>query len=156
MRGCFAALAVMIAASPIAAADLCHQIEATEGWQTQAFPNGLVQDVRSSGFWSIAPNLAEAGTQGHGGLGHGGLDAKTLEARPENRPVVAAGHGALLVRFEIAGQMRVMPWAQFHGAIQQSGVFNMNLAEIAFRINEADDDLADNSGALTLCFRYVD
>ena len=156
MRVCFAALAVMIAASPVAAADLCHQIESTEGWQTQAFPHGRVQDVRSSGFWSIALNLAEAGTQGHGGLGHGGLDAKTLEARPENRPVVAAGHGALLVQFEIAGQMRVMPWAQFHGAIQQSGVFNMNLAEIAFRINEADDDLADNSGALTLCFRYVD
>ncbi|WP_417207554.1 hypothetical protein [Antarctobacter sp.] len=138
-------------ASPALAGDVCHEIDAAQGWQAAAFPAGQVQEVRSNGFWSVAPALTPAGTQGHGGP-----DAKDLSARPETRPFPGAHYGALLVRFEAAGQAQVLDWARFHGAIRQSGVFNMNVDQIAFRINEGDGVLADNSGALTVCFHYID
>ncbi|MBV7394428.1 hypothetical protein [Mameliella sediminis] len=149
MRG-LAAVACVIAA-PAFAADVCHDIDATQGWQAADFPNGLVQDVRSSGFWSVAPGLTPAGTQGHGGQ-----DAKSLDARAESRPNASAHYGALLVRFEVAGAVQKMEWSRFHGAITQAGVFNMNIGRIEFRINEADADLSDNDGVLTVCFRYAD
>ena len=148
MRG-LALLALL--SSPAFAADICHDIVAVEGWQAAAFPAGLVQDVRSSGFWSVDPAMAPAGTQGHGGM-----DAKALTDRAETRPFPGAHYGALLVRFQAGGTAQVMDWARFHGAISQSGVFNMNVEEIAFRINEGDAVLADNEGALTVCFRYLD
>ncbi|WP_421906352.1 hypothetical protein [Mameliella sp.] len=145
------ALIAALLAGPAWAGDVCHDIDATQGWQDAEFPAGLVQDVRSTGFWSVAPGLTPAGTSGHGEL-----DAKALAARPEARPLVSALHGALLVRFEVAGTRQEMDWARFHGAIQQVGSFNMNVDSIAFRINEGDADLADNDGALTVCFRYSD
>ncbi|MBT54294.1 MAG: hypothetical protein CMF72_12975 [Mameliella sp.] len=138
-------------ASPALAADTCHDIDAAQGWQTAAFPAGLVQDVRSSGFWSVDPALTPAGTQGHGGP-----DATALATRSDSRPLPEARFGALLVRFEAADQVQVMDWARFHGATRQSGVFNMNVDAIAFRINEDDAALANNSGTMTVCFRYQD
>lgn len=136
-------------ASPALAADVCHDIDAGAGWQSAEFPAGLVQDVRSSGFWSVDPALTPAGTQGHS-------DATALAPRSDPRPFADARIGALLVRFEAAGQAQVMDWTRFHAAISQSGVFNMNVDAIAFRINEGDADLADNSGTMTVCFRYQD
>lgn len=141
----------LIAAPPALAGDVCHEIDSQAGWQTAVFPPGLVQEVRSTGFWSIAPGLDPAGTQGHGGM-----NGKQLQDGPETRPHVEALHGALLLRFEIAGTTRTMDWARFHGAISQAGAFNMNLGKIEFRINEGDAALDDNSGALTVCFRYAD
>lgn len=138
---------VLVAATPAMAADICHQIDARSGWQAAGFPPGLVQEVRSSGFWSVAPGLDPAGTQGHGDADEIALAAPLF---PDAR------HGALLVRFEIAGAARTMDWARFHGAITQAGAFNMNLGQIEFRINEGDGLLADNDGALTVCFRYED
>ena len=146
-----AALLAMLAATPALAADVCHEIDASEGWQSAVFPAGLEQDVRSSGFWSVEPGLDPAGTQGHGGTG-----GETLTDRPDTRPHPGSLHGALLVRFEIAGALQMMDWARFHEAIGQAGAFNMNLDLIEFRINEDDATLGDNEGALTVCFRYAD
>ncbi|MBV6634502.1 MAG: hypothetical protein KI788_01185 [Mameliella sp.] len=145
------ALIAALLAGPAWAGDVCHDIDARLGWQDADFPAGLVQDVRSTGFWSVEPGLTPAGTQGHGGP-----EAKALATRPEARPRVSASHGALLVRFEVAGAAQEMEWTRFYGAIQQAGAFNMNVDSIAFRINEDDADLADNDGALTVCFRYID
>lgn len=145
------ALIAALFAGPAWAGDICHDIDASLGWQVADFPLGRVQDVRSTGFWSVEPGLTPAGTQGHGGP-----EAKALAARPEARPLRSARHGALLVRFELAGAAQEMDWARFYGAIQQAGTFNMNLDSIAFRINEGDAELADNEGALTICFRYID
>ncbi|WP_323769644.1 hypothetical protein [Antarctobacter sp.] len=50
----------------------------------------------------------------------------------------------------------VLDWARCHGAIRQSGVFNRNLGQIAFCINEDVADLEDKSGTMTACFRYQD
>jgi hypothetical protein len=146
-----ALILTVLSTSPAVAGDVCHDVLATQGWQVAEFPSGMVQDVRSSGFWSVAPGLGKAGTQGHGPL-----DAKDLAARPESRVETRAQHGALLVRFEAGGTLRVMPWGQFHGAIQQAGAFNMNIGQIEFRINEDDRQIADNAGRLTVCFRYLD
>ncbi|SMX40687.1 hypothetical protein [Maliponia aquimaris] len=144
-------LCLVLIAPPAFAADVCHQIDARAGWQVAEFPPGLVQDIRSTGFWSVQPGLDPAGTQGHGGL-----DGKGLEDRRESRPHLEAFYGALLVRFEVAGAARTMDWARFHGAIRQAGTFNMNLGRIEFRINEGDAVLDDNTGVLTVCFRYAD
>ncbi|SNS88165.1 hypothetical protein [Antarctobacter heliothermus] len=138
-------------ASPALAADVCHDINAGAGWQVMTVPAGQVQGVRSSGFWSVDPALTPAGTQGHGGP-----DATVLATRTDPRPFSDARFGALLVRFEAAGQAQVMDWTRFHGAVSQSGVFNMNVGQIAFRINEGDAELADNDGTLTVCFEYLD
>lgn len=147
------ALAILaLTVGPALAGDVCHDIDANDAWQTVAFPSGLVQDIRNSGFWTVDADLTPAGTQGHGGM-----DAKSLTTdRPETRPLPSAQYGALLVRFQAGDTAQVMDWARFHGAVSQSGTFNMNIGEIAFRINEGDADLADNDGTMTVCFRYID
>ncbi len=145
------AIISLLSLSPAMASDVCHDIDSTEGWQKMVFPDGPVEDIRSTGFWSVEPGLTPAGTQGHGAV-----DAKALEARAETRPDIAAAYGALLVRFDVADTTLVMPWTKFHGAIQQAGTFNMDVGQIHFRINEGDMSLSDNSGLLTICFRYGD
>ncbi|MGP6087087.1 hypothetical protein [Antarctobacter jejuensis] len=136
-------------ASPALAGDVCHDIDARQGWQAADFPAGLVQGVHATGFWSVAPDLVPAGTNGHGGM-----DGKMLETRAEARQLVSARYGALLVRFDVQGAAQTMDWARFHSAIDMAGTFNMNLDVIEFRINEGNADLTDNSGALSVCFRY--
>jgi hypothetical protein len=146
------ALALVMAAAPVAAADVCHEISATAGWQAGAFPEGLVQVLYAQGFWTTrAGELGPVGTRGHGG------DAgKMLFDEGAARIDPNAGHGALLVRFEIAGETRMMPWSRLLAFTEQSGAFNMNLDRMEFRINEGDDLLDDNDGAITVCLRYVD
>lgn len=146
-----AILLALLTATPVLADDVCHDIDSRSGWQAADFPTGLVQGIRSSGFWSVEPGLIAAGTQGHGGM-----DGKQLEARPESRPNPGASYGALLVRFEVQGTEQTMDWARFHGAIEMAGAFNMNLDVIEFRINEGDAHLSDNDGVLKVCFRYLD
>ncbi|CUH78446.1 hypothetical protein [Tropicibacter naphthalenivorans] len=141
--------ALCLLAAPAVASEVCHPIVATQGWQTVEFPAGLVQGIRSEGFWTVLDGtLGPAGTNGHTGT-------LAADLNPDNHPRIDedAGHGALLVRIPLA-QERVMTWKTLTGFVTNAGAFNMNLGALHFRINEADSHLADNAGQINVCFTY--
>ncbi len=128
-------------ASPAFAADHCVQVQSKKGWQQLTLPHGVIMNVTYSGGWSVIAGLYKP----VGPRGYSGADAKSLGPFYDYKFDQSYAFGELLVR-DRAG--RTVPFAEFAAlaanARDPQGTY-------AFRINDKDIALWDNSGAILVC-----
>ncbi|MBP0483663.1 hypothetical protein [Sagittula salina] len=143
-------LALILLALPgtVRAGDVCREIDATQGWQRADYPAGMVGDVQVTGTWTASDGThAPVGAPGH------------LEAEAD-RIEDSAALGALLFEITLGEASHRGSWALFKTMLDEAGAFRMDSSEsgarLRFRINESDDGLSDNAGALTVCMHYLD
>lgn len=123
------------------AADHCVNVQSKKGWQTLNLPGGKIRKVSFSGGWSVIAGLYKA----VGPRGYSGQDAKKLGPLYGYKFDQSYAFGEMLVRDQ-AG--RIVPFAEFAALAVNSadpaGVY-------AFRINDKDVALWDNTGAIRVC-----
>ncbi|WP_157136519.1 hypothetical protein [Sagittula stellata] len=146
------ALPLLIWPGVVAAAPVCQDVSAREGWQQAIFPVGIVEDVQVTGAWTVADGVHEP----VGAPGHLGAVAEVLSQSGTRRVDPGAAHGTLLYRVEANGVSRQGTWAAFKTALDSTGPFRMNGGTLLFRINETDPGLSDNAGTLTVCLMYTE
>lgn len=139
-------LALCLLALPAAARDVCMEVGADEGWQYKIFPPGRLLDGYSRGGWSVDDRAyARVGPEGHRGEAGRRLmpfDAYRFDGRYP--------FGTLLVR--IGEQW--LDWDGFVDRLRTRNIRTSKSSLIEFRINDRDDALGDNGGALTVCIVY--
>jgi len=125
----------------VLAADHCVKVQSKKGWQQLSLPGGKIRRVSYSGGWSVIAGMYKP----VGPRGYSGKDAQKLGPLYGYKYDQSYAFGEMLVR-DRAG--RIVPFAEFAAlavnAPDPSGVY-------AFRINDKDVALWDNSGAIQVC-----
>jgi hypothetical protein len=140
-----AVLAPMACAGAALAAPHCVTVDARKGWQKFKIPlaNWIVS---ISGAWTVdAAKLASVGAEGHLGAA-----AQKLAPFAQHKYLKDAPFGAPLItqldEILVARALRRLPG-------EAAKVGRMRGAnEVYLRINDGDQALGDNAGALTVCF----
>lgn len=124
---------------PVADGQHCATISASAGWQAVAVPRGFNGIIQVEGSWNVHHAHATVGPEGYAGS----LGNRMDRVYPQLKYDRGLPFAALLMR---NGSNGPVSWVQSreHMAIATGPDFQ-------FRINDRDDALSDNKGALTIC-----
>ncbi|MCP5279687.1 MAG: hypothetical protein H6935_15240 [Thiobacillus sp.] len=117
----------------------CATIKADTDWQAVAIPKGFNGVIQVEGSWNVHDTHATVGPEGYSGSLGDRMDRQYPHAKHHRGLPFAA----LLMR---NGSHGPVSWVRVRK--------HMGIAtgpDFQFRINEQDDALADNKGALTVC-----
>lgn len=124
---------------PVADGQHCATITAGAGWQAVSIPRGFNGIIQIEGSWNVHHAHATVGPEGYSGSLGDRMDRQYPHAKYHRGLPFAA----LLMR---NGSHGPVSWVRVRK--------HMGIAtgpDFQFRINEQDDALADNKGALTVC-----
>lgn len=117
----------------------CANITANSGWQAVAVPKGFNGIIQIEGSWNVHHAHGTVGPEGYAGS----LGDRMDRQYPQHKYNKGLPFAALMMR---NGSHGPVSWVQSreHMAIATGPDFQ-------FRINDRDDALSDNKGALTVC-----
>lgn len=116
---------------------VCRSVDSRKGWQSVTLPGTFTRVTSVSGSWSVDDrNYRRVGPEGHSEPG--------LEPYNQYKYDKGYSFGALLVDIP----------TQSYGYIRASGAQQLPqpISQTSMRINDSDDSLGDNGGALNVCF----
>lgn len=117
--------------------NFCASVNSRSGWNEFEFPSEFRSISYVGGSWSVDKNrLFPVGAEGYVELWESGLNV------PAWRYTEQAPTGGLLIEDDSRGLL----WET------QPGNLSKPHRKIRMRINESDEHLADNHGAVTVCF----
>lgn len=124
---------------PVVDGQYCATISANAGWQAVAIPTGFNGIIQVEGNWNVHHAHATVGPEGYSGS----LGSRMDRQYPQHKYERGLPFAALMMR---NGPNGPVSWVQSreHMAIATGPDFQ-------FRINDRDDALSDNKGALTVC-----
>lgn len=125
----------------------CAAILAATGWQTVHFRYPVNAVMSIGGAWTASRRLPPAGPRGHVQAGEWAQSARRIDPRLPLGALLARGVGV------DSGTGR---YREISLNVDGPGRFLVYLDMIDMRINEDDSALADNSGALDVCFLTID
>lgn len=117
----------------------CFDVDSRKGWQHHSLPSSFTRIASISGSWSVDDrNYRRVGSEGHLEPG--------LEPYNQYKYDKGYSFGALLVDIP----------TQSYGYIRASGAQQLPqpISQTSMRINDSDDSLGDNGGALNVCFGH--
>jgi len=118
---------------------VCVTVSALKGWQAFDLPGDFSHIVSVKGGWSVYPQCSLCGPSGHTGA-----DAKLIAHWEKYRFDTNFPFGALLMK----GSDNEYSWIKGKG----KEVLAKPTNQVSMRINDPDDGVYDNRGALTVCF----